>query len=205
MLSEVLCLLFFFFKQKTAYEMLRSLVGSEMCIRDRDGGDVSRRESLREIAEQIERDEEEARRRQEEQLRGVRQSSMLVDDEDGYDGDEDSRGSSLSDFEVQYGVVPSTVPGDDEDIEEEVDVIVYTPYHRSSSTTNNTISTGNTTTNNHTTTTANPDAIIPTSTFGFRRDAVPTRRRPDEAHEESGANHHPVSYTHLTLPTKRIV
>eukprot|EP00658_Telonema_sp_P-2_P038713 TRINITY_DN2771_c0_g1_i33.p1 TRINITY_DN2771_c0_g1~~TRINITY_DN2771_c0_g1_i33.p1 ORF type:complete len:297 (-),score=67.06 TRINITY_DN2771_c0_g1_i33:417-1307(-) len=29
---------FFFFKQKTAYEMLRSLVGSEMCIRDRLGG-----------------------------------------------------------------------------------------------------------------------------------------------------------------------
>eukprot|EP00658_Telonema_sp_P-2_P022308 TRINITY_DN18913_c0_g2_i2.p1 TRINITY_DN18913_c0_g2~~TRINITY_DN18913_c0_g2_i2.p1 ORF type:complete len:268 (-),score=77.14 TRINITY_DN18913_c0_g2_i2:347-1150(-) len=28
---------FFFFKQKTAYEMLRSLVGSEMCIRDRAG------------------------------------------------------------------------------------------------------------------------------------------------------------------------
>src|SRR5674536_388766 len=27
--------LFFVFKQKTAYEMLRSLVGSEMCIRDR--------------------------------------------------------------------------------------------------------------------------------------------------------------------------
>ena len=26
---------FFFFKQKTAYEWLRSLVGSEMCIRDR--------------------------------------------------------------------------------------------------------------------------------------------------------------------------
>ena len=25
----------FFFKRKTAYEMLRSLVGSEMCIRDR--------------------------------------------------------------------------------------------------------------------------------------------------------------------------
>ena len=25
---------FFFFRQKTAYEMLRSLVGSEMCIRD---------------------------------------------------------------------------------------------------------------------------------------------------------------------------
>ena len=25
----------FFVKQKTAYEMLRSLVGSEMCIRDR--------------------------------------------------------------------------------------------------------------------------------------------------------------------------
>ena len=29
--------MFFFFKQKTAYEMLRSLVGSEMCIRDRSG------------------------------------------------------------------------------------------------------------------------------------------------------------------------
>ena len=28
-------ILIFFFKQKTAYEMLRSLVGSEMCIRDR--------------------------------------------------------------------------------------------------------------------------------------------------------------------------
>ena len=27
-------MLIFFFKQKTAYEMLRSLVGSEMCIRD---------------------------------------------------------------------------------------------------------------------------------------------------------------------------
>eukprot|EP00658_Telonema_sp_P-2_P011391 TRINITY_DN14335_c0_g1_i1.p1 TRINITY_DN14335_c0_g1~~TRINITY_DN14335_c0_g1_i1.p1 ORF type:complete len:217 (+),score=45.59 TRINITY_DN14335_c0_g1_i1:52-702(+) len=30
----VLFCIFFFFKQKTAYEMLRSLVGSEMCIRD---------------------------------------------------------------------------------------------------------------------------------------------------------------------------
>ena len=30
---DVVCVLFFF-KQKTAYEMLRSLVGSEMCIRD---------------------------------------------------------------------------------------------------------------------------------------------------------------------------
>eukprot|EP00658_Telonema_sp_P-2_P065320 TRINITY_DN54587_c0_g1_i1.p1 TRINITY_DN54587_c0_g1~~TRINITY_DN54587_c0_g1_i1.p1 ORF type:complete len:182 (+),score=65.42 TRINITY_DN54587_c0_g1_i1:81-626(+) len=29
-----MCGFFFFFKQKTAYEMLRSLVGSEMCIRD---------------------------------------------------------------------------------------------------------------------------------------------------------------------------
>ena len=28
-------LLFFFFKQKTAYEIRLSLVGSEMCIRDR--------------------------------------------------------------------------------------------------------------------------------------------------------------------------
>eukprot|EP00658_Telonema_sp_P-2_P004728 TRINITY_DN1175_c0_g1_i2.p2 TRINITY_DN1175_c0_g1~~TRINITY_DN1175_c0_g1_i2.p2 ORF type:complete len:142 (+),score=43.55 TRINITY_DN1175_c0_g1_i2:33-458(+) len=32
---EVYIFFFFFFKQKTAYEMLRSLVGSEMCIRDR--------------------------------------------------------------------------------------------------------------------------------------------------------------------------
>eukprot|EP00658_Telonema_sp_P-2_P070144 TRINITY_DN59747_c0_g1_i2.p1 TRINITY_DN59747_c0_g1~~TRINITY_DN59747_c0_g1_i2.p1 ORF type:complete len:125 (-),score=45.16 TRINITY_DN59747_c0_g1_i2:200-574(-) len=31
---------FFFFKQKTAYEMLRSLVGSEMCIRDRTGEEL---------------------------------------------------------------------------------------------------------------------------------------------------------------------
>ena len=30
----VVYMMFFFFKQKTAYEMLRSLVGSEMCIRD---------------------------------------------------------------------------------------------------------------------------------------------------------------------------
>ncbi len=28
------CVFFFFFKQKTAYEMSASLVGSEMCIRD---------------------------------------------------------------------------------------------------------------------------------------------------------------------------
>eukprot|EP00831_Metopus_contortus_P029188 TRINITY_DN24033_c0_g1_i2.p3 TRINITY_DN24033_c0_g1~~TRINITY_DN24033_c0_g1_i2.p3 ORF type:complete len:104 (+),score=45.76 TRINITY_DN24033_c0_g1_i2:2-313(+) len=28
-------MIFFFFKQKTAYEMQRGLVGSEMCIRDR--------------------------------------------------------------------------------------------------------------------------------------------------------------------------
>ena len=32
--SLFLSLSFFFFKQKPAYEMLRSLVGSEMCIRD---------------------------------------------------------------------------------------------------------------------------------------------------------------------------
>eukprot|EP00658_Telonema_sp_P-2_P049952 TRINITY_DN3801_c0_g1_i1.p2 TRINITY_DN3801_c0_g1~~TRINITY_DN3801_c0_g1_i1.p2 ORF type:complete len:139 (+),score=35.25 TRINITY_DN3801_c0_g1_i1:110-526(+) len=39
---------FFFFKQKTAYEMLRSLVGSEMCIRDRYQRRV--RELQREVA-----------------------------------------------------------------------------------------------------------------------------------------------------------
>ena len=32
------CFFFFFVKQNTAYEMLRSLVGSEMCIRDRPSG-----------------------------------------------------------------------------------------------------------------------------------------------------------------------
>ncbi|CZR83230.1 hypothetical protein CDFC105_43927 [Clostridioides difficile] len=31
----LLPVLFFFFKQKTAYEIMPSLVGSEMCIRDR--------------------------------------------------------------------------------------------------------------------------------------------------------------------------
>eukprot|EP00658_Telonema_sp_P-2_P032714 TRINITY_DN24151_c0_g1_i1.p1 TRINITY_DN24151_c0_g1~~TRINITY_DN24151_c0_g1_i1.p1 ORF type:complete len:146 (+),score=41.62 TRINITY_DN24151_c0_g1_i1:24-461(+) len=35
LLHPFMCRFFFFFKQKTAYEMLRSLVGSEMCIRDR--------------------------------------------------------------------------------------------------------------------------------------------------------------------------
>ena len=29
-----MCILFFFFKQKTAYEISACLVGSEMCIRD---------------------------------------------------------------------------------------------------------------------------------------------------------------------------
>eukprot|EP00658_Telonema_sp_P-2_P068843 TRINITY_DN57833_c0_g1_i2.p1 TRINITY_DN57833_c0_g1~~TRINITY_DN57833_c0_g1_i2.p1 ORF type:complete len:264 (+),score=45.85 TRINITY_DN57833_c0_g1_i2:1-792(+) len=33
-ISRLCVVVFFFFKQKTAYEMLRSLVGSEMCIRD---------------------------------------------------------------------------------------------------------------------------------------------------------------------------
>eukprot|EP00658_Telonema_sp_P-2_P070950 TRINITY_DN60300_c0_g1_i1.p1 TRINITY_DN60300_c0_g1~~TRINITY_DN60300_c0_g1_i1.p1 ORF type:complete len:269 (+),score=24.87 TRINITY_DN60300_c0_g1_i1:2-808(+) len=43
-----LIFIFFFFKQKTAYEMLRSLVGSEMCIRDRGsaGNDVAMGELL---------------------------------------------------------------------------------------------------------------------------------------------------------------
>eukprot|EP00831_Metopus_contortus_P009723 TRINITY_DN13748_c0_g1_i1.p3 TRINITY_DN13748_c0_g1~~TRINITY_DN13748_c0_g1_i1.p3 ORF type:complete len:206 (-),score=26.10 TRINITY_DN13748_c0_g1_i1:178-795(-) len=33
-LRLIQCIFFFFFKQKTAYEMQRGLVGSEMCIRD---------------------------------------------------------------------------------------------------------------------------------------------------------------------------
>eukprot|EP00831_Metopus_contortus_P061161 TRINITY_DN53017_c0_g1_i1.p3 TRINITY_DN53017_c0_g1~~TRINITY_DN53017_c0_g1_i1.p3 ORF type:complete len:130 (-),score=24.10 TRINITY_DN53017_c0_g1_i1:146-535(-) len=38
---------FFFFKQKTAYEMQRGLVGSEMCIRDRSQSvGISRRKDL---------------------------------------------------------------------------------------------------------------------------------------------------------------
>ena len=32
----------FFFKQKTAYEIMPSLVGSEMCIRDRVDGELRR-------------------------------------------------------------------------------------------------------------------------------------------------------------------
>ena len=39
-------MIFFFFKQKTAYEMLRSLVGSEMCIRD--SANIARR-GIREV------------------------------------------------------------------------------------------------------------------------------------------------------------
>ena len=35
---SLIVLFVFLFKQKTAYEMLRSLVGSEMCIRDRFDG-----------------------------------------------------------------------------------------------------------------------------------------------------------------------
>ena len=35
MLTDLLNVFFFFFKQKTAYEIMPSLVGSEMCIRDR--------------------------------------------------------------------------------------------------------------------------------------------------------------------------
>ena len=34
------CSFFFFFKQKTAYEIMPSLVGSEMCIRDRVNGNI---------------------------------------------------------------------------------------------------------------------------------------------------------------------
>ena len=33
LVGSVMCI-FFFFKQKTAYEIMPSLVGSEMCIRD---------------------------------------------------------------------------------------------------------------------------------------------------------------------------
>ena len=35
LIFEVRKLKYFFFKQKTAYEIMPSLVGSEMCIRDR--------------------------------------------------------------------------------------------------------------------------------------------------------------------------
>ena len=34
---------FFFFKQKTAYEIMPSLVGSEMCIRDRTGEGIEKK------------------------------------------------------------------------------------------------------------------------------------------------------------------
>eukprot|EP00831_Metopus_contortus_P075630 TRINITY_DN69418_c0_g1_i2.p2 TRINITY_DN69418_c0_g1~~TRINITY_DN69418_c0_g1_i2.p2 ORF type:complete len:148 (-),score=38.34 TRINITY_DN69418_c0_g1_i2:153-596(-) len=42
---------FFFFKQKTAYEMQRGLVGSEMCIRDSINAEYMGHESIREIEE----------------------------------------------------------------------------------------------------------------------------------------------------------
>ncbi len=38
LIELVVYIFFFFFKQKTAYEMERGLVGSEMCIRDRTTG-----------------------------------------------------------------------------------------------------------------------------------------------------------------------
>eukprot|EP00658_Telonema_sp_P-2_P010430 TRINITY_DN13934_c0_g1_i2.p1 TRINITY_DN13934_c0_g1~~TRINITY_DN13934_c0_g1_i2.p1 ORF type:complete len:124 (-),score=18.25 TRINITY_DN13934_c0_g1_i2:78-449(-) len=53
---EYCSLFFFFFKQKTAYEMLRSLVGSEMCIRDsyrRLNVSLSRRRSSQRLFSQV--------------------------------------------------------------------------------------------------------------------------------------------------------
>ena len=50
---------FFVFKQKTAYEMLRSLVGSEMCIRDRHVQVLYRRTRAEMPAEDIEIEEAE--------------------------------------------------------------------------------------------------------------------------------------------------
>ena len=41
--------MFLFFKQKTAYEIMPSLVGSEMCIRDRPGGDLAARQPWRNL------------------------------------------------------------------------------------------------------------------------------------------------------------
>src|SRR5450756_3044401 len=38
MMNSVFCFFFFFVKQKTAYDIMPSLVGSEMCIRDRSNG-----------------------------------------------------------------------------------------------------------------------------------------------------------------------
>ena len=52
-LPRVLVLIVFFCKQKTAYEMLRGLVGSEMCIRDRAQAAPRRGHRL---AEQVERE-----------------------------------------------------------------------------------------------------------------------------------------------------
>eukprot|EP00831_Metopus_contortus_P034361 TRINITY_DN27405_c0_g1_i1.p2 TRINITY_DN27405_c0_g1~~TRINITY_DN27405_c0_g1_i1.p2 ORF type:complete len:145 (-),score=48.83 TRINITY_DN27405_c0_g1_i1:236-670(-) len=44
---------FFFFKQKTAYEMQRGLVGSEMCIRDRYRGKQNMKKKAQVTAEEI--------------------------------------------------------------------------------------------------------------------------------------------------------
>eukprot|EP00658_Telonema_sp_P-2_P029743 TRINITY_DN22572_c0_g1_i1.p1 TRINITY_DN22572_c0_g1~~TRINITY_DN22572_c0_g1_i1.p1 ORF type:complete len:124 (+),score=53.14 TRINITY_DN22572_c0_g1_i1:50-421(+) len=67
--------MFFFFKQKTAYEMLRSLVGSEMCIRDREE----------------EEEEEEEAREESNRSRGAREGSDSSDDDSSDDGKEVSR------------------------------------------------------------------------------------------------------------------
>ena len=42
----IFVVIFFFFKQKTAYEMLRSLVGSEMYIRDSYDSDLDAPKAL---------------------------------------------------------------------------------------------------------------------------------------------------------------
>eukprot|EP01016_Furgasonia_blochmanni_P033076 TRINITY_DN342_c0_g1_i4.p1 TRINITY_DN342_c0_g1~~TRINITY_DN342_c0_g1_i4.p1 ORF type:complete len:192 (+),score=46.42 TRINITY_DN342_c0_g1_i4:3-578(+) len=44
---------FFFFKQKTAYEIMPSLVGSEMCIRDRYMGNINKRKQFRRNSMQV--------------------------------------------------------------------------------------------------------------------------------------------------------
>ena len=44
-LTGLVVVLVFFFKQKTAYDLLRSLVGAEMCIRDRPNAAAGRVET----------------------------------------------------------------------------------------------------------------------------------------------------------------
>eukprot|EP01015_Nassula_variabilis_P036224 TRINITY_DN928_c0_g1_i13.p3 TRINITY_DN928_c0_g1~~TRINITY_DN928_c0_g1_i13.p3 ORF type:complete len:114 (+),score=43.66 TRINITY_DN928_c0_g1_i13:1-342(+) len=59
-----MCIIFFFFKQKTAYEISACLVGSEMCIRDRSRDKMKNYVKTLEVENENLRLENEALRKQ---------------------------------------------------------------------------------------------------------------------------------------------